>query len=54
MAIEVTAATLVDVIEIGFLFYAAYRDDTPPFSLSHTHSNTEMVPTRSDNYKRGF
>lgn len=48
-----TAATLVDVIEIGFLFYAAYRDDTPP-SLSHTHSNTEMVPTRSDNYKRGF
>lgn len=47
-----TAATLVDVIEIGFLFYAAYRDDPPPFS--HTHSNTEMVPTRSDNYKRGF
>lgn len=36
MAIEVTAATLVDVIEIGFLFYAAYRDDTPPFSLTHT------------------
>ncbi len=21
---------------------------------SNTHSNTEMVPTRSDNYKRGF
>lgn len=50
-----TAATLVDVIEIGFLFYAAYRDDPPPLlSFSHTHSNTEMVPTRSDNYKRGF
>lgn len=32
-----TAATLVDVIEIGFLFYAAYRDDPPPpFLLTHT------------------
>lgn len=30
-----TAATLVDVIEIGFLFYAAYRDDPPPL-LTHT------------------
>lgn len=40
MAIEVTAATLVDVIEIGFLFYAAYRDDTPPL-LSLTHTQTQ-------------
>lgn len=36
-----TAATLVDVIEIGFLFYAANRDDPPPFFPSHTHTQTQ-------------
>ena len=35
-----TAATLVDVIEIGFLFYAAYSDDPPP-RPSHTHTQTQ-------------